>query len=189
MKKITELTETRWRTIHLLDAYGNRERDTEEYIAKRPVKSITPGPRFGHFIIDLIAFQIIIYIVEYSFQMLINLSNFNVALNLTIGLFNSIIILLLYPTLYAICENKWQKTPGKYLTKSIVIDEYGNKPDLRTIILRSLIRIVPFEPFTCTGDKYNYSNGWHDRWSNTWVVSEEELEAIKKLQLEQSENI
>jgi len=185
MKKITELTETRWRTVHRKDAYGNRERDTEEYIAKRPVKSIASGPRFGHFIIDLIVFQIVIYIVSYIFELLTSLTNFSVSLNLTIGLISSIVLLLLYPALYAFCENKWQKTPGKYLTKSLVIDEYGNKPELRAIILRSLIRLVPFEPFSCFGD--NYSNGWHDRWAKTWVVTEEELETIKKLQAEQSE--
>jgi uncharacterized RDD family membrane protein YckC len=189
MKKITELTETKWRTIHLRDAYGNLERDSEEYIAKRQVKSIAPGPRLGHFVIDFVIFQIVIFIVQYLIQLLIVYSIFDVTLYLTIDLFNSIIISILYPTLYIFCEHKWQRTPGKYFTKTIVIDEYGNKPDFRTIVLRSLIRIVPFEPFSCTGDKYNYSNGWHDRWSKTWVVTNEELDTIKKLQIEQSENI
>lgn len=184
MKKITELTEKRWRTIHTKDAYGNRERDTEEYIAKRPVKSVSQGPRFGHFVIDLITFQIVIYIVNYLFELLMNYTSFSVTVNLTIGLISAIVSMLLYPTLYFICEFKWQRTPGKYLTKTLVIDEYGNKPDARSLVLRSLIRIIPFEPFSCFGD--NYSNGWHDRWSRTWVVTEEELGNIKKLQSEQS---
>jgi uncharacterized RDD family membrane protein YckC len=185
MKKITELTETRWRTVHIKDAYGNRERDTEEYIAIRPVKSITPGPRFGHFIIDLIAFQIVIYMVTFLFELFRGLTDSSTSISLTIGFIESIILLLLYPALYALCEYKWQKTPGKFLTKTLVIDEYGNKPELRAIILRSLIRIVPLEPISCYGDKYSY--GWHDSWSKTWVVAEEELEIIKKLQREQSE--
>lgn len=184
MLKITELTETRWRTVYTRDAYGNRERDTEKYIAYRLVRSVAPGPRFGHFIIDLIAFQIVIFIVEYVFEMLMQLTNFNISLNLTIGLISNIVLLLLYPACYAFCENKWQKTPGKFLTKTVVIDEYGNKPELRAIILRSLIRLVPFEPLSCTDA--SYSNGWHDRWSKTWVVAEEELAQIKQLQTEQS---
>lgn len=185
MKKITELTETSWRTVHTIDTDVNKERDPEEYTAKRPVKSIASGPRFGHFIIDLIVFQIVIYIVSYLFELLTSFTNFSVRLNLTISLISSIVLLLLYPAFYAFCENKWQRTPGKYLTRTVVIDEYGNKPELRSIILRSLIRLVPFEPFSCLSD--NYSNGWHDRWAKTWVVTEEELETIKKLQVEQSE--
>lgn len=184
MKKITELTEVRWRTVYTKDAYGNREKDTENYIAKRPVKSVSPGPRFGHFFIDLIAFELIIYGVSYIFTILTSLSNFSVSLNLTIGFVTGLILLLLYPTLYALCEYKWQRTPGKYITRTIVIDEFGNKPDLRAIISRSLIRLVPFEPFSCYGGNYSY--GWHDKWTKTWVVTEDELETIKKLQLEQS---
>ncbi|MEZ4951919.1 MAG: RDD family protein [Saprospiraceae bacterium] len=160
------------------------EKGTEEYVAKRPIKALVQNARFGHFIIDLIN-DCYLYIVSYIFELLTSLTNFSVSLNLTIELISSIVILLLYPALYAFCENKWQKTPGKYLTKSLVIDEYGNKPELRAIILRSLLRLVPFEPFSCYGD--NYSNGWHDRWAKTWVVTEEELETIKKLQEEQSE--
>ncbi|TAE83574.1 MAG: RDD family protein [Bacteroidetes bacterium] len=186
MKKITELTEVKWRTVYTKDAYGNRERDSEEYTAKRPVKSIAYGPRFGHFIIDLIAFQIVIYFTDYLLLMLVSLLSHNIHVLITLGLISRIVLLLLYPALYAFCEYKWQKTPGKFLTKTLVIDEYGNKPGLRTIVLRSLIRLVPFEPFSCLSD--TYSRGWHDRWSNTWVVDEEELNMIRMLQAEQSEN-
>lgn len=185
MKKITELEETRKRTVHYRDAYRNLERDVEEFIAPRIIRSIATGPRLGQFIIDSIAFQIIIYIVEYLSKLLIELNDYSVSFNLTIQLISGIVLILLYPALYAFCEYKWQKTPGKFLTKTIVIDEYGNKPDLRTIVLRSLIRMVPFEPISCYGDKY--SHGWHDRWSKTWVVPEEELEIIRNLQAEQSD--
>lgn len=187
MKKITELTEIRWKTVHYKDAYGNRQREQEEYLANRLVRTVAPGPRFGHFIIDLIAFQIVIYLIEYALAMLLVLSNFSIILNLSVSLISLILLLLIYPTLYATCEMIWQKTPGKFLTKTIVIDEYGNKPEALAIILRSLIRVVPFEAFSCLGDKYNRSHAWHDRWSNTWVVTEDELVILKKLQAEQSD--
>ncbi len=186
MKKITELTEIKWRTVHSKDAYGNRIRGTEEYIGRRPIRSVKPGPRFGHFIIDGIAFQIVIYVIAHIFEFALSITHFSVSLNLTISLVATISLLLLYPSLYAFCEYKWQKTPGKFLTKTIVVDEYGNKPELRAIVLRSLIRLVPFEAFSCLGD--DYSNGWHDRWANTWVVTEEELQILKNLQAEQSLN-
>lgn len=68
------------------------------------------------------------------------------------------------------------------LTKTVVIDEYGNKPDLGTLLLRNVIRIVPFEHLSCLGGKYSY--GWHDKWSETWVVTETERDELKRLQLE-----
>jgi uncharacterized RDD family membrane protein YckC len=182
MKKITDLTEKRFRTTYVRDANGNRKKVSEEVTGKRTVNTVDSGPRFGHFIIDLIFFQIAIYFVDYLFQLIVYLTRASVSISLTFGLISSIVLLLLYPFLYFICELKWQKTPGKFLTKTIVIDEYGNKPDIGQLALRSLIRVVPFEPFSCLG---NNSHGWHDRWSTTFVVKETELEEIKKLQSEQ----
>jgi uncharacterized RDD family membrane protein YckC len=127
----------------------------------------------------------LIYFISYILELLSINKNFNQGINLTFGFFNQIELLLLYPALYCYCEYKWQKTPGKFLSKTIVINEYANKPDIRTIVLRSLIRIVPFDPLSCLGEKY--SRGWHDKWSETWVVSEKEFTKLKELQLEQSE--
>ena len=121
---------------------------------------------------------------SYLFFILIINTQFSQSLSITVELLSTLVLLLLYPAMYTFCEFKWQKTLGKFLTKTIVIDEYGNKPDLSTIIARSLIRLVPFEPISCLGD--DYSNGWHDRWTKTWVVTEEELKILKKLQAEQS---
>jgi uncharacterized RDD family membrane protein YckC len=185
MKKITELVEVRWRTIHLQDAYGNRVRETEEYIVKRPVKSVTAGPRLGHFIVDMFVFQIITYVVEFLVALFSELTHINASLELTVGLLSNILILVLFPGLYLICESRWQKTPGKFLTKTVVIDEYGNKPTWQLVLLRSVIRLVPFDAFSCLGD--TYSHGWHDSWSKTWVVPEEEAVLLKKLQQEQSD--
>lgn len=181
MKKITELTEKRFRTSYVKDANGNRTKKSEEVTATREVKTVESGPRFGHFIIDGIAYNIIAIGIDYAFQTIITLANIEL-INLTFSLFYNVLLLLIYPLMYFACEFIWQKTPGKYLTETIVIDEYGNKPSLNQLILRSLIRIVPFEPFSCL-DKN--SRGWHDKWSNTFVVKNTELAELKKLQLEQ----
>jgi len=63
----------------------------------------------------------------------------------TIGWFLGIIISVLY---YVIFESIWSKTPAKFITKTKVITEYGEKPDLKTIFIRTLIRFVPFETFS-----------------------------------------
>lgn len=182
-KKITELKVKKKRTTFTKDLYGNRIKGEEFYWANRTVKTIKSGLRFAHFFIDIIVFQIISLIVQFLFGFITISNSENLAAALTISLIYGIVMLLLYPTYYFVCENQWQTTLGKYLTKCIVIDEYGNKPAPKTLILRSLIRMVPFEAFSCMGDTYSY--GWHDKWSKTFVVSIEEYEKIRALQLEQ----
>jgi len=182
MKKINDLNEKRFRTETVKDALGNRQRIKVDYIAKRLVKTVDAGPRFGHFIIDGICYNILFYIIDYLFEVIINVANLQVVINLTFALIGAIILLLLYPAFYFVCEYFWQRTPGKFLTKTIVIDEYGNKPSLRQLALRSLVRLVPFEAFSCLG---NNSYGWHDKWSHTYVVTDSEFEMLRKLQAEQ----
>ncbi len=181
MKKITELTEIVWRTKYYKDSYGNRIPEKEPFTRFLIIKTIKSGPRFGHFIIDLLCFQILNYCFDYICNLSFQISS---SISLTLSLIILITKLLLYPAYYFFFEYNWQRTPGKYLTKCRVINEYAEKPDLRQTLLRSLLRLVPFEAFYCFSD--NYSNGWHDRWSKTVVVPDEELERIKKIQIEQS---
>jgi hypothetical protein len=49
MKKITELTEMAWQTVHYRDEYGNIEVGAEEYEVYRVVKGISEGPRLDYF--------------------------------------------------------------------------------------------------------------------------------------------
>lgn len=186
MKKITELTEKAFRTEHKNDANGNRTKSTIEYNRTRKVNCASHGIRFANFFLDIIVFQILFYIIDYIFSMVYILTNNYFGISLTLALFSSIVTLISYPIIYAIFEFYWQRTPAKYLTKTLVIDEYGNKPDFRTLLLRSFVRIIPFEQLSFIGtDKENNIRGWHDRWSNTWVVKEDELALIKKIQQEQ----
>ncbi len=182
MIRITDLTEERFRTTYTKDAYGNRIRGEEDYTAIRKVRTVKSGPRFGHFFIDLIFFQIIIICFDFVLGMIQLAIGEFAPVGLTIELFSTLSGILLYPLIYFIFEYLWQQTPGKFLTQAIVIDEYGNKPKASQIAVRSLIRLVPFEAFSCLDD---YSRGWHDTWSNTFVVKKSELEEIKKLQKEQ----
>lgn len=184
MKKITELIESRKRTTYYRDAYGNRERGVEEFTALRPVKTIGQGPRFGHYIVDLIGYYVVVIIFSVPIGLIqaqINDQSTAVLMNAFVALFN----IAIYFAYYIVPEYVWQKTPGKFLSNTIVIDEWGNKPSLKQIIFRNLLRFVPFEPFSCFDDKHSY--GWHDKWSKTWVVSTDELAELKRLQAEQSQ--
>jgi uncharacterized RDD family membrane protein YckC len=184
MIKITDLTELKFRTTYKKDAFGNRVRGKEEYIGKRTVRTVKTGPRFGHFFIDILVIQVLVICIQYMLGLLNLAFGFENTVGLTIEFISSISGLLLYPFLYFICEYYWQQTPGKYFTQTIVINEYAEKPNVRQVALRSFVRLVPFEAFSCIGDVY--SHGWHDRWSDTFVVKKEELKKLKELQKEQS---
>lgn len=184
MKKITELSEERWRTVHERDGRGKLVKDRIKVRVPRPVRTVTSGPRIGHFLIDLLCIQCVAVFVEIGATLLFYQADpdrWTVALSLLAGLF----VLLLVPGLYVLTEYKWQRTPGKFITKTRVVDEFGNPPDLGAVLLRTVIRIIPFEGFSCIGDPY--SRGWHDRWSDTFVVPDSELVELKRLQAEQSQ--
>jgi uncharacterized RDD family membrane protein YckC len=68
---------------------------------------------------------------------------------------------------YFIFEALFQVTPGKLATGTHVVDWNGNKPSLLQILGRSLTRFIPFEPLSFFGRS---PDGWHDRWSGTYVV-------------------
>ncbi|MDW3647965.1 MAG: RDD family protein [Bacteroidia bacterium] len=68
---------------------------------------------------------------------------------------------------YAMFEIIFEKTPGKFLTKTKVVNLQGGKAETKDILLRSIIRYVPFEAFSFLGDS---AIGWHDSWSKTRVV-------------------
>lgn len=91
--------------------------------------------------------------------------------------FIELLFLSLFPTYYIVSEFYFQQTIGKFFTQSIVINEYGEKPDFKTIVVRTFIRMIPFEPLSFLGGK----RGWHDKWTNTYVIKRSEKEQLDKL--------
>ena len=65
-------------------------------------------------------------------------------------------------------ETLFGKTPAKWLTRTRVITNAGNRPTFGHIFKRTLVRFVPFEGLSFLGR----GRGWHDRWSRTRVVLE-----------------
>lgn len=185
MKKITELTEIRTGTVETVNAFGQRERHYEDKEFLREVHTVRSGLRFVNYIVDMIVFQIVIGIVSTIFDTIQAYTKVDPFVNMGFVISSTLFIICLYPGFYACCEYMWQQTPGKFLTRTYVIDEYANKPELHTLLLRSVIRFIPFDGLSFLGD--GYVRGWHDSWANTWVVDRSELETLKQLQIEQSE--
>lgn len=79
---------------------------------------------------------------------------------------------------YNVFEIFFSRTIGKFITKTIVVDIHGEKPDSQEILVRSLCRLIPFEGFSFLGAP---NKGWHDSISKTYVVKKELLEKKKEL--------
>ena len=68
---------------------------------------------------------------------------------------------------YAVMEAAFGRTVGKFVTGTKVITSDGGKPTPGQSVLRTLCRLIPFEPFSFLGSA---NRGWHDSLTKTWVV-------------------
>jgi uncharacterized RDD family membrane protein YckC len=64
------------------------------------------------------------------------------------------------------------KTIGKFITKTRVLTDGGQKPTLKTIIIRTLSRFIPFEMISCINER---AHGWHNTLSKTIVLPDSEV--------------
>lgn len=120
------------------------------------------GKRFANYLIDVIAFYVLIIPIALIMGGAIAEGGAGLFLYylLVIG------IMIAY---YTFMEYKYGKTLGKMITKCKVIDdETGGKPTVRQAFLRTISRFVPFEGLSLLfGDK-----AWHDSWIDTSVVDD-----------------
>lgn len=75
--------------------------------------------------------------------------------------------ILLYMSYYNLFEAWLGKTPAKFLTRTRVVDLWGNKPGWLDIMGRSLCRLLPFDAVS-----FLFGSDWHDRFSKTIVISD-----------------
>jgi uncharacterized RDD family membrane protein YckC len=69
---------------------------------------------------------------------------------------------------YTVMEAGLGRTVGKLVTGTRVVDVTGRKPSLEIAFKRSIARVVPFEAFSFLGAE---ARGWHDRWTETYVIN------------------
>lgn len=74
---------------------------------------------------------------------------------------------------YGMTEAFLARSPAKYFTKTIVVMEDGSKPTLLTILARTVLRILPFEPLSFLRGR---TMGLHDQNSGTFVVMKSKFE-------------
>ncbi|MBI5539625.1 MAG: RDD family protein [Bacteroidia bacterium] len=127
------------------------------------------GKRLSNYLLDLaflyvfsltVGFILGIFLIFYSPSLFDSITEENMFTEYLLGF---IMGMIYYTTFEALTG----RTMAKYITRTKVVDENGEKPDFKTIFLRSLCRFIPFEAFSFLGSD---NSGWHDKFTKTKVV-------------------
>ena len=123
----------------------------------------TTGIRFVNFIIDFFAFVILAILGSLLLDSIFTTSDTQLLLTTGYGLI--FVIFMLY---YGVSEFVFQKTLGKYFTKTKVVTNEGEKPGIITILIRTLCRLIPFDRLSFL----IFKKGFHDKLSETQVIKD-----------------
>ena len=135
------------------------------------------GKRLGNYIIDIIGFYIVaialaIFMAFYFPSVLERFDGNDTAFSLL----DNLITLVLYGIYMGVLETIFKgRSFGKLITGTRTVNLDGSFISPQTAFLRGFCRAVPFNAFSALGSP---SNPWHDKWTNTMVVSN-----FKKLEL------
>ena len=164
------------------DSFGNLIKEPYQKAVSRKVKLVVGWQRFGHYLIDSIIIAFIVYFGNHFLFEEIEITLFlGFELNgVGYNFLPNLVSMVFTVSYYVFNEKTLQRTIGKFVTNSIVINEYGENPSNKALVIRSFSRLVPFEIFSCLSER-----GWHDRWSKTYVVTIHESNLLKRLLSEQ----
>ena len=119
--------------------------------------------RFLNFTIDMVVWLILAFILSLIVDLFVQTSD-----QVLLQLFVYIFLFGTFIAYYAIMEIRFQKTVGKFITKTKVVKVDGSRPETSDIIGRTLCRFIPFDRISFLFTK----NGIHDFLSKTRVVKD-----------------
>lgn len=133
------------------------------------------GKRLANYIIDLVAFYIMMFfvaiLIEIAWPGSVSENNID-------GIVDRILTMCLYAVVMFIIEAAFQgKSLGKLITGTRAVNIYGEAPTFTQLLQRNFIRAVPFNAFSALGSP---CTPWHDKWSDTYVIDEKVLELQKR---------
>lgn len=131
------------------------------------------GQRFFNYLIDLIPFYGLLFLTGFvlaavSMALSSDLANewFSDEESSGFVLFAYLLTFINFLGYYTCCEKIFKgRTLGKLITGTRAVREDGKELTWKDAFLRSLSRLVPFEPFSAFG-----GYPWHDKWTKTMVV-------------------
>lgn len=127
----------------------------------RAIEPASKGKRFGTFVVDYICFLVLSFMVGIATGLLFGNQGVQALQKIPDFLLGSSIFL----AYYIFFESIWSRTPGKFIFGTVVVNEAGGTPSFGQILGRSLSRFIPFEFFSCFGER-----PWHDSLPKTRVV-------------------
>ena len=153
----------------------NQQNDTgllQDIEQEMYVDPVSPGVRFVNFIVDRIVMMGIVFVLALIWSA-IALSrgekiedSIIMQDTLQAKLIDYIVTQILTIIYYTISEAATKgRTLGKMVTGTIAITEDGRPFTFKDALLRSLCRVIPFEPFSAFGYR-----PWHDSFTKTAVV-------------------
>ena len=153
------------RSIDTSEFEKTKEQATVEKEQKQKVDSnvVGSGIRFVNFLIDFIVWLVLAFIISFIIGLFVQPTDQGI-----ISLIGYVLIFGTFIAYYSIMEIKFQKTIGKFVTKTKVVKMNGEKPTDGDIITRSFCRLIPFDRLSFLFVK----NGIHDFLSKTKVVKD-----------------
>ena len=139
--------------------------DIEKEMRNIESRLASGGKRFANSLIDVLFFYFLVFVVSLFLAFAGNLSESDMD-----GIGFNLIFITFYLLYFTLFELFTGKTIGKFITKTHVVKEDGEKLDFKTAFIRSLCRIIPFDAFSFLGGK---AVGWHDTFSKTRVINDE----------------
>ena len=137
----------------------------EQGIAQEPAGT---GVRFANYLIDLVGFYVLVFVIGIVIA-LMQLNNEAYFEDETLSgskLGDFVLSYALYMLYYAVFEGATKgRSLGKLVTGTAAVQEDGTPITWHQAFIRSLSRLVPFEPFSAFGGA-----PWHDSWAQTSVV-------------------
>ena len=158
----------------------NNELETEETEdGEFPYELASKDKRFANYLLDRFFLLVFWMCLDVFFTMHLITSEFVSMLSILENKKMSVYLLgyIIYIIYFLSFEGLTGRTPAKYITRTKVINEKGEKPDFKTVLIRTLYRLVPFETLSFLGSG---DTGWHDKWSKTIVVENCSLEKTTK---------
>ena len=141
-----------------IDLIAKLKEDKE--IDSNKVHSFT---RFLHYLIDSFVIFILAMILSFIVGLFINLNSLIIAKLIIYAMMT-----ITFFAYYIYMEYRFEKTIGKIITKTKVVNKNGHKAELGDIIRRTFSRIIPLE-----GVSFLFTiNGLHDYLSETIVIKD-----------------
>lgn len=117
--------------------------------------------RFYNFILDTIIYRVLSILLILSFE-----GQYNSIAGENLAVYNIVYLVSFYFLYNFIFELLFGQTLGKMITGTKVVTYDIKKPSIKTLFIRNLCRLIPFDPLSFLISE----NGWHDSISKTTVI-------------------